>query len=207
MKANVFTSILACLLLGAGMTAGQSEQRGTNASMSVSELLGLLPAGLDMDSPNDLRNLRTLKSIGPSLLPVINEAMDRTTNVDQTSLHVSLAVEIPGDHSSLVPRLHRLLDGEDEAKILASLALRQIGTTNDCPTLLPLLHDPKESIRINVARTLAELGDDKTLETMTQIVGKRKAESKTEDWHKDYSIAEMEKAIAILKKRSEEPKK
>ena len=189
------------------MTDGQTEEGMTNASMSVAELMRLLPAGPDMDSPDDLRNLQTLKSVGPRLLPVIAEAMDHSTNVVETSRLVALAMEIPGDRSPVIPGLRKLLDKGEKAQMLAILALRDIGSVSDCPRLLPLLHDPSEAVRINTARTLARLGDEKTLEEMTRVVQKRRAELNAEELRKDYSISEIEKAITALEKKADRSKK
>jgi len=207
MKTTTLAAIFAGLLLAGWMTAGQTDQGGTNASMSVAELMRLLPAGPDMDSPDDLRNLQTLKSIGPGLLPVIADAMDRSTNLVETSRLVALALEIPGDRSPIIPRLHRLLDGGEGSKMLAILALRDIGSGSDCPRLLPLLNDPSEAVRMNAARILAKLGDENALLEMTRAVGQRKAGLKAEELRKDYSISEMEKAITALGKRLDRSKK
>lgn len=202
MKTTTLALILAAMFLGGLIVVGQTAQETKEASMSVADLMRLLPAGPDMDSPDDLRNLQTLKSVGSRLLPVIAEAMDHSTNVVETSRLVALAIEIPGDRSPIIPGLHRLLDNGEKAKMLAILALRDIGSTSDCPRLLPLLNDPSEAVRINTARTLARLGDDKTLEEMAQVVKKRKAELNAEELHKDYSISEIEKAITALEKKA-----
>lgn len=192
---------MAALFLGGRVACAQTQQGPTNASMSVAELMRLLPAGPDMESPEDIRNLQTLKSVGPRLFPVIAEAMDQSTNVVETSRLVALAMEIPGDHSPLIPHLHKLLDRGENAKTVAVLALRDIGSVSDCPKLLPLLQDPSEAVRINAARTLARLGDEKILEELTRVLDKRRAAVNAEELRKDYSIPEMEKTITVLQKK------
>lgn len=197
-----FVAILLALFVNSQMAGGEEMQSVTNAPISVNELMYLLPAGPDIDSPLDHQRLQTLRSIGPGLLPVIAEAIDNSPTMIQTSRLIALAEGIPGDHSPLIPRLYKLLDSGAEAKILALMALRNIGSGSDCPILLPLLEDPNEAVRINTAQTLARLGDEKTMGELKRVVKSRRAKLSAEELRKDYSISEAEKAIIVLQKKS-----
>ena len=115
MKTTNVTVIIAALLLGGRLAWGQALQEATNASMSAAELMRLLPAGPDMDSPSDIKQWKNLKAHGEALIPVIADAIQHSTNTMEIGRLVGLALEIPGDHSKFRPRLHTLLDGDEKA--------------------------------------------------------------------------------------------
>ena len=194
--------VLLVLLANSQRARGQAMPSETNALISVNELMRLLPTGPDLDNADDIQRLHMLESMGPGLLPVIAEAMYSSTNYIETGRLIALAEGIPGDHSPIISRLYDLLDRGEKFKLLAVWALRNIGSGSDCPILLPLLEDPSEAVRINTARTLARLGDEKTMEELSRVVEKRRAKLSAEELRKDYSISEAEKAIIVLQKKS-----
>ncbi len=169
-------------------------------------VLELLPQGPDMLDRRDVANYQQLLLLGTNAHPALAEILDETSDPIVISRILAVFAEAQGDKGVPIAATRKLLvkyQGKqnrdaDDVKIAASTCLGRIGKPEEINSLIPLLDDGDEGVRINALRAIAKLGRASDVKRIQKFLQQRKARLTADEVAKDYSLKEAEKVIEQL---------
>lgn len=172
-------------------------------------VLELLPQGPDMLGQRLVENYQQLVSLGTNAHPALAEILDETSDPIVISRILGVFIESEGDKGVAIAATRKLLakyqgrqnSDADDVKVAASTCLGQIGKPEDIYSLIPLLDDGDEGVRINALRAIAKLGCESDVKRIQAFLQQRKARLTADEVAKDYSLKEAEKVIEQLKQK------
>jgi hypothetical protein len=198
------------ILLGAVSASVLFAVTAPDVQITKQEILKLMPLGVDLDEKWQANYLKLL-SYGDRIYPQLHQIADETTDPRVESVIIAIVADGTGDKTVGRLAVKRILtrnlrvenvDGET-IRNQAVIVLGKVGTSEDVDTVLSVLEESDERLRINAIRALARLGDAKSKDRISIALDRHASRAELGVEQRERAIREAKVAMKAIDARIE----
>ena len=176
------------------------------------EVRELLPKGLDMLDPNEVRKYNKLIAMGESAAPALIELLqDDKQAPDVVCASIGILTILPGDKEAAsaavrkaTERYREMADYDGVTVKLAALSfLERSGNADDLDILWLYVDDREETVCLKAISAIGTIGRARDIERLQDYAGKRSRDLQPDEIQHDFPLNKAHEAIERLKKKIE----